>query len=316
MRVLVTGGAGFVGSHLVDRLLVEGHRVSVVDDLSTGLPENLDRARSLGLAEADLHVLDIAGEAAADVIRSARPEVVVHLAAQPSVAVSMRDPLLDAHSNITGLLRVLTAARDAGSRKVVFASSGGTIYGEPDPETLPLAEEAPLAPRSFYGLSKKYGAECVRLFAEEYGLAHASLALGNVYGPRQNPQGEAGVIAIFAQRLLAGRPCVVFGDGLNTRDYVYVDDVADAFVRALDRGTGLINIGTGVETSVLDIHAALARDTGTTAAPVHEPALAGEVRRISLGVGRAADQLGWRPATPLADGVPKVVSWLRESDRS
>ncbi|MFX4294696.1 NAD-dependent epimerase/dehydratase family protein [Streptomyces bohaiensis] len=315
MRVLVTGGAGFIGSHVVDRLLVEGHRVSVVDDLSTGALHNLDRARALGFAEADLHALDIASEAAGEAIRSARPEVVVHLAAQPSVAVSMRDPLLDAHSNVTGLLRVLTAARDAGSRKVVFASSGGTIYGEPDPSTLPLTESAPLAPRSFYGLSKKYGAECVRLFAEEYGLDQVSLALGNVYGPRQNPQGEAGVIAIFAQRLLAGRDCVVFGDGLNTRDYVYVDDVADAFVRALDRGSGLINVGTGVETSVLDVHAALARETGTVSAPVHEPALAGEVRRISLGVGRAADALGWRPATPLADGVPEVVAWLREAGR-
>ncbi|MET8978890.1 NAD-dependent epimerase/dehydratase family protein [Streptomyces sp. NPDC004539] len=309
MNVLVTGGAGFIGSHLVDALLRAGHAVDVIDDLSTGLVENLDTARELGFTEAGLHVLDIASAEAAEVIRRVRPEAVLHLAAQPSVSVSMRDPRLDAHSNLTGLLNVLVAAQEAGTRKVVFASSGGTIYGEPD--SLPIAEDAPLSPRSFYGLSKKAGSEYVRLFAEEHGMAYAALALGNVYGPRQNPQGEAGVIAIFAQRLLDRRPCLVFGDGHNTRDYVYVDDVADAFVRALERGTGLINVGTGVETSVLDIHAALAKSLDRDAAPVHEPALPGEVRRICLAVGRAERELGWRPRMSLEDGIPGVLDSLR-----
>jgi len=309
MNVLVTGGAGFIGSHLVDALLRAGHAVSVIDDLSTGLAANLDTARELGLAESDLHVLDIASAEAAEVIRRVRPEAVLHLAAQPSVSVSMRDPRLDAHSNLTGLLNVLVAAQEAGTGKVVFASSGGTIYGEPD--VLPIAEDAPLSPRSFYGQSKKAGTEYVRLFAEEHGMAYACLALGNVYGPRQNPQGEAGVIAIFAQRLLDGRACLVFGDGHNTRDYVYVDDVADAFVRALERGSGLINVGTGVETSVLDIHAALAKALDCDAAPVHEPALPGEVRRICLAVERAERELGWRPRVALEDGIPGVLDSLR-----
>jgi len=309
MNVLVTGGAGFIGSHLVDALLRAGHAVSVIDDLSTGLAGNLDTARGLGLAESDLHVVDIASAEAAEVIRRVRPEAVLHLAAQPSVSVSMRDPRLDAHSNLTGLLNVLVAAREAGTRKVVFASSGGTIYGEPG--ELPIAEDAPLSPRSFYGQSKKAGTEYVRLFAEEHGMAYACLALGNVYGPRQNPEGEAGVIAIFAQRLLEGRPCLVFGDGHNTRDYVYVGDVADAFVRALEQGGGLINVGTGVETSVLGIHAALAKALDSDAAPVHEPALPGEVRRICLAVERAEQQLGWRPRVSLEDGIPEVIDSLR-----
>lgn len=310
MNVLVTGGAGFIGSHLVDALLRAGHRVSVLDDLSTGSLENLTAAWELGLTEDDLHMLDIASPEAADVVRRVRPEAVLHLAAQPSVGVSMRDPRLDAHSNIAGLLNILVAAQSSGCRKVVFASSGGTIYGEPDPADLPLTEDAPQAPRSFYGLSKKAGSDYVRLFAEQHALEYACLALGNVYGPRQNPEGEAGVIAIFAQRLLDGRPCLVFGDGHNTRDYVYVDDVADAFVRALERGTGLINVGTGVETSVLDIHAALTKAVGSDAAPVHEAALPGEVRRIFLSVERAGRELGWRPRVALEDGIPRVIGAL------
>ncbi|WP_405773955.1 NAD-dependent epimerase/dehydratase family protein [Streptomyces sp. NBC_01538] len=311
MNVLVTGGAGFIGSHVVDALLRAGHAVSVIDDLSTGLAENLAAAWESGLTDADLHVVDIASPEAAEVMGRVRPEAVLHLAAQPSVSVSMRDPRFDAHSNLTGLLNVLVAAREAGTRKVVFASSGGTIYGEPQAGDLPLREDSPQAPRSFYGLSKKAGGEYVRLFAEEHGMAYACLALGNVYGPRQNPQGEAGVIAIFAARLLEGRPCLVFGDGHNTRDYVYVDDVADAFVRALDRGTGLINVGTGVETSVLDIHAALTKALDSDAAPHHEPALPGEVRRTYLSVDRAARDLDWRPRVGLEDGIPRVIDALR-----
>ncbi len=316
MKVLVTGGAGFIGSHLVDALLAREHQVSVIDNLSTGRPENLAHARFLGFCDVDLHTLDIADEGAAALIRRVRPDVIMHLAAQPSVAVSMRDPQLDARCNIMGLLNILAAARDSGCHRVVLASSGGTIYGEPDPESLPLQEDAPISPRSFYGLSKDMGGKYLELFTEHCGMTHAALALGNVYGPRQNPQGEAGVIAIFAQRILTDQPCIIFGDGHSTRDYVYVDDVVDAFMKALNRGSGLINVGTGVETSVLDIHAALSKCKGATRPPVHRLALPGEVRRTSLCADRASSELGWRPRTSLEAGISQVISWLQPGTRA
>jgi UDP-glucose 4-epimerase len=302
--ILVTGAAGFIGSHVVDALLASGHRVTGIDDLSTGSRDNLRAAGGL----AALHEVDIADAGAVPaIVRDVRPEVVVHLAAQPSVNVSMRDPLLDARSNVLGLVNVLTAARDAGARKVVFASSGGTIYGQVREGLLPVAEDAPRCPESFYGLTKSAGVDYLRIFAAQHGMDHVALALGNVYGPRQDPDGEAGVVSIFADRLLAGEPCVVYGDGKTTRDYVYVGDVVDAVVRALTMGTGLINIGTGREVSVLEVHDALAGHLGVTTEPVHAPARQGEVRRICLDWLRAEVELGWRPRVDLAAGTSALL---------
>jgi UDP-glucose 4-epimerase len=311
--ILVTGAAGFIGSHVVDALLASGHHVTGIDDLSSGSRANLSSARANGFADDDLYENDIADTAAVStILRDVRPEVVVHLGAQPSVNVSMRDPLLDARTNIVGLINVLTAARDAGSRKVIFSTSGGTIYGQVPDDMLPIAEDTPKAPESYYGLTKGAGVDYLRIFAREHGLEYVALALGNVYGPRQDPTGEAGVVGIFADRLLADEPCVVFGDGKTTRDYVYVSDVVDAVLRSLTRGAGLINIGTGVETSVLDVHAALAGHLCAPAAPVHADPRAGEVRRVCLDLTRAATELGWQPSVDLTAGTSALLSWLRD----
>ncbi|MFF1708291.1 NAD-dependent epimerase/dehydratase family protein [Streptomyces sp. NPDC058252] len=310
-RIVVTGGGGFIGSHVVERLADQGDQVTVVDDFSTGHRANLGAVlrRHPGLA---VHEADIAEPASADLVRGARPEVVVLLAAQMSVKVSMRDPVLDARLNVEGLVRMLEAARAAGARKVIFASSGGTIYREAQAGEGPTTEDRERVPRSFYGLTKSVAVDYLRLYEEVHGLAYAALALGNVYGPRQDPDGEAGVVAIFARRMLSGQRCVVNGDGLTTRDFVHVDDVADAFVRATGHGGGLINIGTGRPSSVLDIHAAVAAATGFTGAPVFGDQLPGEMRHVRLSTERAAEQLGWRAGTDLHEGVASVANWVRE----
>ncbi|MGA5430149.1 NAD-dependent epimerase/dehydratase family protein [Streptomyces koyangensis] len=306
MRIVVTGGAGFIGSHVVDLLAARGDEVVVLDDLSTaGAAPRPDDGRVRH------HRLDIADEAAAEVVRAFRPEAMVLLAAQASVKVSMRDPLLDARTNVTGLINMLEAARQADARKVVFASSGGTVYGTPAASELPIAESHPHRPLSFYGLTKSAASGYLRVYREQYGLSYAALALGNVYGPRQRPDGEAGVVSIFAGRMLAGLPCVINGDGETTRDYVHVRDVADAFVRAVDRGEGDINIGTGVETSVREIHRTLDEVLGLGHRPQFGPPLAGEVARVALDPARAAEQLGWRPTVGLVEGARSVCDWLR-----
>lgn len=311
MRVLVTGAAGFIGSWLVDALIAMGHEVSAMDNLATGSLDNLVSARFAGLPDERLHLADVADPSAADVVLRRRPEVIVHLAAQPTVASSMRDPLYDARVNVLGMINILDAARRSGCRKVVFASSGGTIYGDVPAAALPIPEATAVAPRSFYGLSKVTGGEYLRLFAAHSRMEYATLALGNVYGPRQDATGEAGVVSIFARRMLAGEPCLIHGDGRTTRDYVYVEDVVDAFLRATTRGTGLINIGTGVETSVLDVHRILANHTGVARPAVHTRAMPGEVRRVSLCPDRALNELGWRPRTGIEQGVRMLLSWLR-----
>ncbi len=312
MRALVTGGAGFIGSTLVDRLLAEGHSVDVVDDLSSGTLANLAEARSDRNNQLKVHQVDIRDAAVIEVIGRRQPEVVFHLAAQADVRVSVARPAFDAEVNVVGSLNVLEGARVGGARKIVFASSGGTIYGEPAPDDLPVKESHPQQPLSPYGVAKRVVTDYLHVYRELHSIEFTSLAMANIYGPRQDPHGEAGVVAIFAGLLLAGKPCTVFGDGAQTRDFVYVDDAVDAFVRAADRGSGLLcNIGTGVETSVNELYATMAAAAGVSEPAVHAEARAGELARSALDPGRASLHLGWEPWTDLSTGVTEVLRWFR-----
>ena len=297
MKALVTGGAGFIGSTLVDRLLADGHDVVVVDDLSSGSEANLvDAARP----PTSRPQIDIRDDAATQVVVDTAPEVVFHLAAQADVRVSVARPTHDASINVIGLLKVLEGARQAGTRKVVFASSGGTIYGEPDPSVLPIDESNPELPIAPYGVAKKVGTDYLRAYQAVHGLDWTRLALANVYGPRQDPHGEAGVVAIFAGLLLDRKPCTVFGTGEQTRDYVYVDDVVDAFARAADAGSGeLFNIGTGQETSVNALYQAMADAAGVTDPPTYVAARPGELDRSALDASKAQRELDWSPQVSL-----------------
>jgi UDP-glucose 4-epimerase len=311
MRTLVTGGAGFIGSNLVDRLLAEGHEVDVVDDLSTGTLANLSEARGAGGA-LRFHNLDVRSGDLVDLVAHRRPELIFHLAAQADVRVSVARPIFDAEVNILGTLQVLEAARAGRSSKVVFAASGGTLYGEPDAAKLPVGEHNPHRPLSPYGVGKKAAIDYLVAYRETHGIEFTALALANVYGPRQDPHGEAGVVAIFAGNLLAGRSCVIFGDGNQTRDYLYVDDAVDAFARSAQRGGGLVlNIGTGKETSVCELYKLVAAAAGSSLSPVCAPARPGEVERSALDPSRAALHLGWKPWTDIGDGVRAVVEHLR-----
>jgi UDP-glucose 4-epimerase len=297
MRALVTGGAGFIGSHVVDALLARGDEVHVLDDLSKGLAENV-------AAGAELHVADI--REPDEIVDIVRPEVVLHLAAQADVRVSVDRPDFDADVNVVGTVRMLEAARRHGA-KLVFTSSGGAAYGEcegPAPETAPLR---PLAP---YGASKVCGEEYLATYNRLYGTSHVSLRLGNVFGPRQSPHGEAGVVAIFMGVLHEGGTPRIFGDGSQTRDYVFVGDVADAVLLALDRDGGAFNIGTGAETSVLDLYRAIEAATGITREPQLAPARLGELQRSVLDPSLAARELGWRPGHSLAEGLAATWAWV------
>ena len=312
MHVLVTGGAGFIGSNLVDRLLAEGHSVDVIDDLSSGRLANLAEARGNADHEFSFHQIDICDPAVVDLIERRAPEVICHLAAQIDVRASVADPLRDARINVLGTLNVLEGARRGGTRKVTFASSGGTIYGAVDPEDLPITEGQPQRPLSPYGVSKKAAVDYMYAYRELHDLEFTALALANVYGPRQDPHGEAGVVAIFAGRLLEGKACTIFGTGEQTRDYVYVDDVVDAFVRAAEKGSGLLcNIGTGTETSVNQLYAAMAANAGVTDPPTYAPARVGELDRSALDSGRAELHLGWTAFTDLSTGTAAVLDWFR-----
>jgi UDP-glucose 4-epimerase len=313
MRALVTGGAGFIGSTLVDRLLAEGHSVDVIDNLATGNLSNLSDARADRSNEISFHQIDVRDPGVVDLIARRRPEAIFHLAAQADVRVSVERPVFDAEVNVIGSLNVLEGARAAGSRKVVFASSGGTIYGDPEPSELPVKESHPQRPISPYGVTKKVVGDYLHAYRELHDLEYAALALANVYGPRQDPHGEAGVVAIFAGRLLAGEPCTIYGDGEQTRDFVFVDDVVDAFVRGAERGSGLLcNIGTGVETSVNELYRAMTQAIGLAVEAQRGPARSGELQRSSLDSTRAGIHLGWKPWTTLPDGVSATLSWFRD----
>ncbi len=314
MKTIVTGGAGFIGSHLVDRLLAEGHEVEVVDNLSSGSLGNLANARAEYSKQLNFHNLDIRSNELADLMVKRKPEVVYHLAAQADVRVSVADPLLDAEINVMGSLKVMEAAKVAGARKIVFAASGGTLYGDVDPSDLPVKESQPHFPLSPYGVSKKAVCDYLAAYRELFAMEFTALALANVYGPRQDPHGEAGVVAIFAGNLNEGKPCTIFGDGLQTRDFVYVDDVVDGFSKAASKGDGLIiNIGTGNETSVNELYAAMATAAGSDMQPEYAPARPGELMRSSLDPKRAEIQLGWKSWTRLVDGSAQVLEHERTS---
>jgi UDP-glucose 4-epimerase len=313
VRVLVTGGAGFIGSTLVDRLLAEGYDVDVVDDLSTGSLSNLADARGQRQRKMTFQRLDVRSDAMRELIAHRKPEIVYHLAAQADVRVSVANPMLDAEVNIIGSLNVIQAALEAGTRKIVFAGSGGTLYGVPD--AIPTREGHPQRPLSPYGVSKKAVGDYLHYFREIHGLEYSVLALANVFGPRQDPHGEAGVIAIFAGKLLSGERPTIFGDGEQTRDFVFVDDVVDAFARAAEKAGGLIvNIGTGVETSVQQLFDSMARITGFPDPARYAPMRAGELNRSALDPGRAAIHLGWKPYTSLDEGLERSVDFFAQGE--
>ena len=304
MKVLVTGGAGFIGSHVTDVFLDAGHEVWALDDLSSGRRENLRSA-------VRLVVSDIRSADATRLVESERFEVICHLAAQMDVRRSVADPRFDADVNIGGFLNVLEAARRAGVRKVVFSSTGGAIYGEQD--VYPAPESHPTRPVSPYGVSKAAGELYLGYYRTQYGLPSVALRYANVYGPRQNPHGEAGVVAIFSERLLRGESCIINGTGEQTRDFVHGQDVARANLLAATRDVeGPINIGTGIETEVNRLYTLLSRAAGVDRPAQHAPAKPGEQMRSSVDPSQAAKVLGWRPAVTLEEGLRQTVGWFRD----
>ncbi len=303
MKIVVTGGAGFIGSHVAGIYLVAGHEVWIVDDLSTGTQINVP-------AGAHFVQADIADEAVRRLLVDEQIDVVNHHAAQMDVRRSVADPLFDARVNILGLLNILEGARQARCRRIIFASSGGTVYGEQ--EAFPATEDHATCPISPYGVSKLAGERYLYFYHREYGIPSLILRYANVYGPRQDPHGEAGVVAIFAQRLLAGETITINGDGKQTRDYVFVGDVAQANLAALTADyTGSINIGTGIETEVNTVAEHLQRITGSRDRAQYAAAKPGEQRRSALSWDRAADLLNWKPLVRLGDGLEQTVASLR-----
>ncbi|MCV7253838.1 SDR family NAD(P)-dependent oxidoreductase [Mycobacterium hackensackense] len=309
MRTLVTGAAGFIGSTLVDRLLADGHTVVGIDDLSTGRRVNLTSAEAdpdFTFIEADITDADLGA-----IVAEAKPEVIFHLAAQISVRHSVDNPQFDATVNVVGTIRLAEAARAHGVRKIVHTSSGGSIYGTPP--VYPTGEDVPTDPASPYAASKVAGEVYLNTFRHLYGLDCSHIAPGNVYGPRQDPHGEAGVVAIFAKALLAGEATKIFGDGTDSRDYVFVDDVVDAFVKASgEAGSGQrFNVGTGISTTVRDLHSAIAKAVGTADDPEFYPPRLGDLRKSQLDISRGAEVLGWRPQVDIDEGIERTVEFFR-----
>jgi UDP-glucose 4-epimerase len=307
MRALVTGGAGFIGSHVVDTLLERGDEVVALDDLSTGRRENLDQALARGAELIEADITDVA--AVDDAFDSHRPELVFHLAAQIDVRRSVSEPVFDMGVNIGGTLNLLEAARRTRPRRFLLASTGGAIYGEGSGRELPLDERAECRPDAPYGQSKHSAEGYLSLYGRLYGVSGASLRLGNVYGARQDPLGEAGVVAIFCGAMHRQTAPQVFGDGHQTRDYVYVGDIVDAFMSAAgSEAYGVYNVGTGVETSVLELGRLLAEIWGREFDPQMAPARPGEIQRIAIASARAERDLGWRTTTALADGLRQTAA--------
>lgn len=308
MKAIVTGGAGFIGSNLVDALLARGDEVTVVDDISTGKRENLEDALARGATLEEIDIRD--ADAVSDVVGRTKPDVIFHLAAQIDVRKSVADPANDARINVEGTTNVLAAAQAHGIGRVVNTSTGGAIYGEG--RQIPAPEDHPSAPEAPYGLSKWCAEQYCEIFTRMHGLSTVSLRYGNVYGPRQDPLGEAGVIAIFCGKLLDGGTATIFGDGKQTRDYVYVDDVVDANLRAAESdATGPINIGLGKEKSVLDIVEVLKGLAPDGFNVENAAARPGEVQHIALDPSRAREELGWEAQVELDDGLKRTLDSLR-----
>lgn len=303
--VCITGGAGFIGSHLVDAFLARGHRVLVLDDLSSGRRDNVS-------AEAELLELDIRSREAAARVAEGSFALLVHQAAQMDVRRSVEDPVHDAQVNVAGTLNLLEAARRGGVRQVLFASTGGAIYGEQ--EAFPASEDHPTRPRSPYGVAKLAAERYLDFYCQQYGLSATCLRYANVYGERQNPHGEAGVVAIFCRRLLAGQRVTIHGDGLQTRDYLHVSDVVRANLAAAGRpGFYVYNVGTGVETSVVELYECLAAAIGSDLPATHGPSKPGEQRRSSVDPARSRRELGLPEPLSLDRGLRRTVAWFREA---
>jgi UDP-glucose 4-epimerase len=304
MRILVTGGAGFIASHVADAFIAAGHEVSILDDLSSGRRENLN-------PKARFYELDVQDPEVADVFRRERPEVLCHHAAQMDVRRSVADPTFDARVNILGLINLMEHGRQHGLKRVLFSSTGGAIYGEQ--ETFPAPETHKTEPVSPYGVAKLASERYLFFYSVTYGIAYAALRYANVYGPRQNPHGEAGVVAIFCEKLLRGEQPVINGDGTQTRDYVYVGDLVRANLAALDSDfVGAVNLGTGVETDVNAIFRLLVRLCGSSASEHHGPAKPGEQRRSVIDNALARRVLGWQPQVSLEEGLRQTAAFFRE----
>lgn len=304
-KALVTGGVGFIGSHITDSLVEKDYDVVVVDNLSTGSIENLN-------TEAVFYEADICGPGLRDIFKKEKPEFILHQAAQVNVRKSVSDPKFDASINILGSINLLECCREFNVKKVIYASSGGAVYGEP--QRLPVDEKHPIKPLCPYGASKYSVENYLHIYQKNFNLDYVILRYSNVYGPRQDPFGEAGVVAIFTERLLKDKNPVIFGDGNQTRDFVYVRDVADVNLMALEKETlsKEFNIGTGLETSVNDIYRGLNGITESKASVVHADPVLGEVREICLDIQRVQKELGWRPQTNLDDGLKETVEWFKE----
>ncbi len=311
MRVLVTGGAGFIGSSLVDRLLAEGHDVVALDDLSTGTLDNLSDARAR--RRFSFVRGDITDGGLPDVVTAAAPDVVFHLAARTGPRASIRDPVEDARRNVLGTVNLLEAARASGARKVVFASSGGAIYGNAARQ--PVSERVGADPLSPYGAAKISGEIYLGMYRKLYGVRTATLALGNVYGPRQEPDDDTGVVATFCAAMARREPTTIFGDGTNARDFVFVDDVVDAFVRAAEKPCDgrRFNVGSGIATSVRQLHALVAELACRADEPRFADGRLGEWHGVALDVSSARHGLGWEPFTPLREGVSRTLAWVSRS---
>ena len=305
-KALVTGGAGFIGSHVVDALLAAGHEVYVVDDLSSGRVENLS-------SEAKLKQIDIRSPELGAFLASVQPDLVAHLAAQISVRKSMDDPAFDADVNVRGLLNLLQGLLSLKKLPhVVFISTGGAIYGEQD--VFPAPENHPVRPASVYGTSKRVSEIYLDLWSRVYGLKFVALRLANVYGPRQNPHGEAGVVSIFTQRLLKGEIPTINGTGEQTRDFVFVKDVADAVRRVSEQKVeGIYNIGTGIETNINNLYNLIAAAAGVSVSPVHAEAKSGEQMRSCINANLASREFGWKAFTELEVGINETVNWFRKN---
>jgi len=305
VKILVTGGAGFIGSHVCDEFIAKGHSVEALDNLSTGSRKNLSAAVPLA-------VLDIRSPEAASYIVAHRPDVICHLAAQMDVRKSVDDPCFDAESNILGTLNLLEAARRAGVKKFIFSSTGGAIYGEQD--VFPAPETHATRPVSPYGVSKAAGELYLGYYRAQYGLDFVALRYANVYGPRQNPHGEAGVVAIFARRLVARESCTIYGDGAQSRDFVFAQDVARANSLALERDfVGPVNIGTGIETDINRVYELLAAAAGVRQPATHAAAKPGEQRRSCIDPSLAKRVLGWSPTVAVEEGLRQTIAFFRAS---